>query len=90
LTEPDAYVDWKSQCIYPAENIKDPTGLQPVWFGPQPEAIITDEMVERAAGAILTEQEANRSAFPDNRDLARAALTAALILPTHKPLQEEG
>ncbi len=38
---------------------------------------ITDEDVERAAKAILREMETNRSAFPDTRDLARAALEAA-------------
>jgi hypothetical protein len=33
-------------------------------------------MVERVATAILKEQETNRSAFPDMRDLARAAIEA--------------
>lgn len=34
------------------------------------------EMIERVAKAILDEQRKNRSAFPDNRDLARAAIEA--------------
>lgn len=33
-------------------------------------------MIEKVAAAILDEQEKNRSAFPDNRDLARAAIKA--------------
>lgn len=32
------------------------------------------EMIERVAQAILQEQQTNRSAFPDTRDLARAAI----------------
>lgn len=34
------------------------------------------EMIERVAKAILEEQRKNRSGFPDNRDLARAAIEA--------------
>lgn len=41
---------------------------------------MSESMVERVAKAILKEQEANRSAFPDNRDLARAAIKENLPL----------
>ena len=34
------------------------------------------EMIERVAKAILKEQQTNRSAFPDSRDIARAAIEA--------------
>lgn len=37
------------------------------------------EMVERVAAAILAEQETNRSAFPSNLDLARAAIEAMRV-----------
>jgi len=36
-TDPDAWVDWKSQTIYLSENIQDTSGLSPVWFS-QPAA----------------------------------------------------
>lgn len=50
---------------------------RPLYASPLPVRPITDEDVERAAKAILREMETNRSAFPDTRDLARAALEAA-------------
>jgi hypothetical protein len=39
------------------------------------------EMVERVAAAILAEQQNNKSAFPSNLDLARAAIVAMRELP---------
>lgn len=42
---------------------------------------MSGEMIERVANAILAEQESNRSAFPSNLDLARAAIKAMRELP---------
>lgn len=51
----------------------------PLYLSPSVcEGKVTEEMVERAAMAIVREEQTNRSAFPDRRDIARAALTAAL------------
>lgn len=44
-------------------------------------------MIEKVAEAILREQQNNRSAFPDNRDLARAAIEA-MIEPTERMIAE--
>jgi hypothetical protein len=62
--------------LFPRGTLR-PTEERPLYASPLPVRPITDEDVERAAKAILREMETNRSAFPDTRDLARAALEAA-------------
>ena len=66
----------------------DEAEITPLYASPQPEASVTDEMVERGAEGL-------RKMYHGDEDepfhlMAKAVLTAALILPTHKPLQEEG
>lgn len=49
-----------------------------------------NELIEKVALAILHEQQTNRSAVPDNRDLAQAAIStilAALLEPTEGMLE---
>ena len=58
-----------------------------LYASPQPEAVITDETVERALSSWWGADPGPTDT--SYRDAMRAALTAAL-LPTHKPLQEEG
>lgn len=89
MTEPDAYVDWKSQCVYLAENIKDPTGLQPVWFGPQPESVTNDEMghpddlaVDHFAAAMkakLAKKRTEGRGGWDRKDECTAAFLSQLL-----------
>lgn len=54
------------------------------------QVIVTEDMVERAYEAFVAACEWSDWDEPEVRGYLRTVLTAALILPTHKPLQEEG
>lgn len=76
--EPDAYIDWKTQCVWPVENIKDSTGLQPVWYtspSNQQPVTVTDEMAET---------EIRYSAFGDRVAINMPAGFNLVIVGYHK------